>query len=81
MVARPEEDGPRRVGFHADRAQDAVLERLLLELDLAERVSLGLLALEAGRGRCRVRAQRVAKLREIEEEERRAGTAASGARE
>ena len=37
MVARPEEDGPRRVGLHADRAQDAVLERLLLALDLHER--------------------------------------------
>ena len=37
VVARPEEDRPRRVGFHADRAEEAVLERLLLALDLRER--------------------------------------------
>ena len=37
MVARAEEDGTRRVGLHADRAQEAVLERLLLALDLDER--------------------------------------------
>ena len=52
VVARPEDDGPRRVGLHADRAQEAVLERLLLLLDPGEHVLLGLLALEAGRGRC-----------------------------
>ena len=55
VVARPEEDGPRRVGFHADRAQEAVLERLLLTLDLDERagrrVRRCLERLEAGRGR------------------------------
>ena len=32
VVARPEEDRPRRVGLHADRAEEAVLERLLLAL-------------------------------------------------
>ena len=42
VVARPEEDRPRRVGLHADRAQDAVLERLLLALDLGGRVRRGL---------------------------------------
>ena len=56
MVARPEENGTRRVGFHADRAQEAVLERLLLLLDTDERaggrVRRGLERLEAsGRGR------------------------------
>ena len=34
VVARLEDDGPRRVGLHADRAEEAVLERLVLELDL-----------------------------------------------
>ena len=51
VVARPEEDRPRRVGLHADRAQEAVLERLLLALDLHERargrVRRGLERLEA----------------------------------
>jgi hypothetical protein len=55
VVARPEEDAPRRVSFHADRAEDAVLQRLLLTLDLDERaagrVCRGLERLEAGRGR------------------------------
>ena len=37
VVAWPEEDRPRRVGLHADRAQEAVLERLLLALYLHER--------------------------------------------
>ena len=37
VVARPEDDGPRRVGLHADRAEEAVLQRLLLALDLDER--------------------------------------------
>ena len=36
VVARAEEDGTRRVGLHADRAQEAVLERLLLALDPPE---------------------------------------------
>ena len=36
VVARPEEDRPRRVGLHADRAQEAVLERFLLALDPPE---------------------------------------------
>ena len=55
MVARPEEDRPRRVGLHADRAEEAVLERLLLALDLDERagrrVRRGLERLEAAAGR------------------------------
>ncbi len=53
VVARPEEDGTRRVGLHADRAQEAVLERLLLALHLDEgpggRVRRGLERLEATR--------------------------------
>ena len=57
VVARPEDDGPRRVGLHADRAQEAVLERLLLALDPPEvnggRIRRGLERLEAGRGRGR----------------------------
>ena len=36
VVARPEDDRPRGVGFHADRAEEAVLERLLLALDPPE---------------------------------------------
>ena len=55
VVARPEDDRPRRVGLHADRAQEAVLERLLLALDPPEvnggRVRRGLERLEVGRGR------------------------------
>ena len=52
VVAREEEDGARQV--HAHDALVPGLRLVALVLDPGEHVLLGLLALEAGRGRCRV---------------------------